>query len=295
MIKVAMIGLDTSHCISFPKCMQAPDCPEPDKVPGLRVITCLRFLTPFTNAETLDKRQQQLEAWGVKVTTRLDEALEGCDAILLEINDGSLHREYFEKVAALGKPVVLDKPLATTLEDGQAIITLMRKHKTRVWSGSGLPFCPEIGEVAARVPKVRYGHVFGVLNKAPAGDALIWYGVHVFETLQRIMGSGAQTVRAAENANGIVTVIDYGNSRQGLIETLNNCKHYGGRAQSDTVTVPFIIKDSANKRHIVNEIRKFFEGGPAPVDMATTFEGLAMMVAARQSVTTGKAVAVATL
>ena len=140
--------------------------------------------------------------------------------------------------------------------------------------------------------QVRYGQVFGVLNKAPAGDALIWYGVHVFETLQRIMGSGAQTVRAAENANGIVTVIDYGNGRQGLIETLNNCKHYGGRAQSDTVAVPFVIKDSTNKSRLVNEIRKFFEGGPAPVDMTTTFEGLAMMTAARQSIETGKAVKV---
>lgn len=292
MIKVAIIGLDTSHSISFPKCMQAPDCPEPDKVPGMRAITCLRFLTPFTNTETLDKRQQQLEAWGVKVTTRLDEALEGCDAILLEINDGSLHREYFNKVAALGKPVFLDKPLATTLEDGRAIIALMHKHKTRVWSGSGLPFCPEVGEVAARVPNVRYGHVFGVLNKAPAGDGLIWYGVHVFETLQRLMGPGARTVRAVENDNGIVSVIDYGNGRQGLIETLSHCKHYGGCAQSDTDTAPFIVKDSASKRPVINEIRKYFEGGPAPVDMATTFEGLAMMVAARQSITTGQAVPV---
>ena len=295
MIKIAMIGLDTSHCISFPKCMQAPDCPEPDKVPGLRVITCLRFLTPFTNAETLNKRQQQLEAWGVKVTTRLDEALEGCDAIMLEINDGSLHREYFEKVAALGKPVVLDKPLATTLEDGRAIIALMRKHNTRVWSGSGLPFFPEVSEVIARVPQVRYGNVFGVLNKAPAGDGLIWYGVHTFEMLQRIMGSGAQTVRATENANGIVTVIEYGNGRQGLVETIKNCKHYGGRAQSDTVIMPFVIKAAASKRYLVDEIRKYFEGGSAPVDMATSFEGLAMMVAARQSVNTGQAVPVATL
>ncbi|MDD5679350.1 MAG: Gfo/Idh/MocA family oxidoreductase [Kiritimatiellae bacterium] len=292
MIKIAMIGLDTSHCISFPKLMQAPDCPEPDKVPGLRVTTCLRFLTPFTNTETLDKRQQQLEAWGVKVTTRLDEALEGCDAILLEINDGAYHLEYFKKVAALGKPVFIDKPLATTLEDGRAIIALMRKHKTRVWSGSGLPFCPEVVDISARMPQPRYGHVFGVLNKAPDGDGLIWYGVHVFETLQKIMGPGARTARATENANGIVTVIDYGNGRQGLIENLNNCKYYGGCAQGDTAAVPFVIKESSNKRPCVIEIRKFFEGGPAPVEMATTFEGLSMMVAARQSITTGQTVKV---
>jgi hypothetical protein len=71
-IKVAIIGLDTSHSVEFPRRMQAPDCPEKNKVEGLRSVTCLRFETPFTNKEVLDERQKQLEAWGVKVTDDWD-------------------------------------------------------------------------------------------------------------------------------------------------------------------------------------------------------------------------------
>ena len=134
--------------------------------------------------------------------------------------------------------------------------------------------------------------MFGVLNKTTAGDALIWYGVHVFESLQRIMGPGARSVRAVENANGVVSVIDYGNGRQGVVETLDNCKVYGGRIQGDAATAAFVIKDPTNKRPLLVEILKFFEGGTAPVDLATSFEGLAMMVAARQSIASGQTVPV---
>ena len=44
------IGLDTSHSVEFPRRMQAPDCPEKNKVEGLKAVTCLRFET-LTNAE----------------------------------------------------------------------------------------------------------------------------------------------------------------------------------------------------------------------------------------------------
>ena len=37
-IKVAIIGLDTSHSVEFPRRMQAPDCPEKNKVEGLKAV-----------------------------------------------------------------------------------------------------------------------------------------------------------------------------------------------------------------------------------------------------------------
>lgn len=288
MINVAIIGLDTSHSIEFPRLMQAPDCPRNQKVPGLRTISCLRFATPFQNKKGLDQRQQQLEAWGIKVTTNFDEAAEGADAFMLEINDGSYHLEYFKKVAALGKPVFLDKPLAATLNDGQAIIKLMKKCHTRVWSGSSIPFSSELSQARVQVGDICMANVFGALGHAPAGDSLIWYGVHTFEMLQRLMGSNAQTVHALETQTGIVTVVNYGQDRQGVVETIRNCWSYGGRlignSQGQQKNVHFTCNTCYNYRNILRQIKTFFKGGPAPVDMTTTFEGLAMMVAARKSI-----------
>lgn len=70
-IKIAIVGLDTSHSIEFTKRLQAPDCPAEMRVPNMKVVSCLRFETPFQNKEGLDARQAQLESWGVKVTERL--------------------------------------------------------------------------------------------------------------------------------------------------------------------------------------------------------------------------------
>lgn len=102
-IKVAIIGLDTSHAVEFPKLMQDPAVPEQNQVHDLVATRCLRFETPFQNKEGLDKRQAYLESIGVMVTEDFDTAVADCDAIMIEINDPAKHLEYFEKCAGLGK------------------------------------------------------------------------------------------------------------------------------------------------------------------------------------------------
>ncbi len=292
MIKVGIIGLDTSHSVEFPRRMQAPDCPEADRVPGLKAVTCLRFETPFQNKQGLDTRQKQLEAWGVKVTESFDEAVEGCEAFLIEINDGSYHLEYFKKLAGLGKPIFLDKPLAGSLEDGREILRVARRHKTRVWSGSSIPFSPPLAENLAAFSRIHLGHVYGALGKAPAGDSLIWYGVHTFETLQKIMGPGARSVTAHESPAETVAMVDYGEGRQGLVECVPGCFLYGARAHGLDKEGKSLMKSfalPASYPALVGAIKSFLEGGPAPVSMETTFEGLAIVAAARQSIETGRA------
>ena len=121
-LRLAMVGLDTSHAVEFTRRLQAPDCPPDLRVAGARVVSCVRFVTPFQDAAGLDLRQAQLEAWGVAVGTDLDAALGlDVDAILIEINDPTLHLENVRRCAALKKPIFLDKPLAADLaEDGRS-------------------------------------------------------------------------------------------------------------------------------------------------------------------------------
>ena len=110
-IKVAFIGLDTSHSVQFAQYIQDPKIPAADRCTDLIVTRCMRFETPFQGKEGLDARQKQLEELGILVTEDFDEAVADCDAIFLEINDPSLHLEYFKKCAKLNKPIFLDKPI----------------------------------------------------------------------------------------------------------------------------------------------------------------------------------------
>ena len=124
----------------------------------------------------------------------------------------------------------------------------------------------------------------------------MWYGVHTFEMLQRVMGRGALAVRALETKGGIVAVVDYGAGREGVVETSRDNWIYGGHVNGvvnkGIQTMPFVCNSAYAYRDILRLIKAFFEGAAVPVDMLTTFEGLAMMTAARQSIETGQAVKV---
>ena len=294
-IKVAVVGLDTSHCVELPRRMHSPDLPREEKIDGMQVVAVNRFETPFQAKEGLDKRQEQLEAWGIKVTESLDETVADCDAIMIEINDPSLHLKYFEQLASLGKPIFLDKPLAGTVEDGREIIKLMRKYNTRVWSGSSLPFFPVLVDALNKFTmEVEIANAFGPLGTAPAGNSLIWYGVHTFEMMQKLIGHpGAEEVWATDNGLSVTSVVNYSDGRRGIVEAIRGSWFYGGRIQNRQCAMPFsFTSTNALYFNLLRQIRAFFRGCPAPVSMEKTFEGLAIMDATNRSIAEGKSVKV---
>jgi len=66
------------------------------------------------------------------------------DAILLESVDGRKHLEQARQVIAAGKPMFIDKPLASTLEDAREIARLAKAAGVPWFSTSSLRF-GEIG------------------------------------------------------------------------------------------------------------------------------------------------------
>lgn len=290
-IRIAMVGLDTSHCIELPRRMHDPDLPAEEKIDGMEIVACNRFETPFQKKEGLDNRQAQLEKWGIKVTEDFDETVADCDAIMVEINDPAFHREYFERVAKLGKPVFLDKPLAGSIEDGLAIMDTMRKYNVRCWSGSSLPFFPVVTDAIARfTPEVEIAHAFGPMGIAPAGDSLIWYGVHTIEMMQRLIGAcGAEEVFAHDNGKSIVAETMYNDGRLGIAEAIRGSWVYGGRLHAAGKAESFSFNSTnALYFNLLRNIRAFFRGCPAPTPMERTFEGLAIADAANRSIASGK-------
>lgn len=294
-IKIAMVGLDTSHCVELPRRMHSSELKPEEKIEGMQVVAVNRFETPFQNKEGLDKRQAQLEEWGIKVTEDFDETVADCDAIMMEINDPSLHLKYFEKVCKLGKPVFLDKPLAGCIEDGRKIVNLARENNVRVWSGSSLPFFPTLVEAQNKfLGEPEVVNAFGPLGKAAAGSSLIWYGVHTFEMVQKLIGhTGAKQVVANDNGRSIVSVISYDDGRVGVAECVRDSWLYGGRIQNRGCAETFSFSSTnALYYNLLKNIRSFFRGNLEPVTLEKTFEGLAIMCAAEESVSTGKPVEV---
>lgn len=283
-IKVALIGLDTSHAIEFARRMQAPDCPEDQKVEGMGAATCMRFGTPFESEEGLDKRQEQLESWGVHVTTDFDEAVKDCDAVMLEINDPSYHLEYFKRASELGKPIFLDKPLADNVKNGGEICRIAKEEAVRIFSASSLRFVPQLNEACDVMPAPCFVGTYGPLGQAASGSSVVWYGVHAFEMLERAMGRGAASVYSKRDGAGVVVIIEYPNARRGVVELTEKAWIYGGCLRNHKKSVPFVANTTWIYRDLLARVAEFFKGGDCPADLEDALEILGMLDAAERSV-----------
>jgi len=281
-IRVAIIGLDTSHSVEFARRMQAPDCPPDQRVGGLRATACMRFETPFQDAKGLDSRQTQMESWKIPVTDNFDRAVADCDAVMIEINDAALHLEYFTRALALKKRVFLDKPLADTIENGRAIVRAARDAAVPFFSASSLRFPRALEDASERIPAPAAATVFGPLGKAPAGSSIVWYGVHSFEMLQRAMGRGAVRLQARPDGMGAVVVVDYAGDRRDIVE-LSGLWTYGGCLRSKDAVAPFVVDAGRIYTDLLSRIAAFFRGGSAPVSPEETLEIMAMLDAAERS------------
>ena len=292
-INVAIIGLDTSHAVAFPQLMQDPATPAEQRVEKLKAVTCLRFETPFQGKAGLDKRQEYLESIGVKVTENFDEAVADCDAILIEINDPSLHLEYFEKCAALGKPIYLDKPVAGNVADTKKIYELAKKYNVRFFSASSLRFDIDFEETLEKGMPVKSAVIWGPVGVAAAGSSIVWYGVHTFEMLERIMGIGAESVTVVNDEKGHICTVAYPDGRRGVVELTRKAYRYGALLRDDenpavmvnvTGRVPFYAR-------LIKHIDSFFRGDDsAGVPLDESMEIMKMLEAADISSTTGKTV-----
>jgi predicted dehydrogenase len=286
-IKVAMIGLDTSHSIQFAKRMNDPNIEPELKVEGLKTVTCLRFETPFQNKEGLDKRQAELEGWGIKVSENFDECVEDCDAIMLEINDPAYHVEYFKKVMNLGKPIYLDKPMADNFSSGKIIYDLAKENNVRVFSCSSLRFVEAVTETKETLSEPEFVSVYGALGIAPAGSSVVWYGVHAMEMLQKLMGKGAVSIKAIPDDKGVVCIVKYKNGNRGIVELNIGSYIYGGVVRTKGVAVPFVVNMDMAYTLQLKEVARFFAGARADASMEDTLEVMDLLDTAQRSLDSG--------
>ena len=287
-IRIAVIGMDTSHAVELPKLMQDPNAPL--SISGMRVTRAMRFETPFQNKEGLDKREEYLRSIGVEVTEDFDYAVGDCDAIMLEINDPSLHLEYFEKAAVLGKPIFLDKPFADTIENTRKIIEIGKKYNVRYFTSSSLRFTVGLTGLLNQNVKVNSSYAWGPLGKAAAGSSIVWYGVHTFEQVERIMGIGAETVTTVPSGKGVVCVVKYKDGRSAVAELNEDKWVYGAVVRDDTEQEAFCTVRGKTPFYysLMEQIRLFFLGIDDIVSIEDSFEVMALCEAADKSFNSGK-------
>ncbi len=144
-IRLGIIGTDTSHVTAFTKILN--DESSPDHVPGGQVVAAYKGGSPDieSSASRVDQYAEELRTkWKVQFVASIPELCRRVDAVLLESVDGRVHLEQARQVIAAHKPLFIDKPLASTLQDAREIARLASAAGVPWFSASSLRF----GEIA---------------------------------------------------------------------------------------------------------------------------------------------------
>lgn len=288
-IRIGVIGLDTSHAPAFAKLLNDPNAAE--DVSGCKIVAAYPKGSPDIESSTsrVPGYVKQYEELGIAIVDSIPALLEQVDCVLLETNDGRPHLEQVLPVLKAGKPCFIDKPIAGSLADAIAIFEAAEKYKTPVFSSSSLRYMAGAQEVRnGKIGKVLGCDAFSPCSLEATHPDLFWYGIHGVEILFTVMGTGCESVSRTHSADFDLAVGAWSDGRIGTFRGIRKgAGGYGGRAFGDKASTE--LGGFGGYRPLVVEIVKFFKTRELPISPEETLEIYAFMEAADESKRNGGA------
>jgi predicted dehydrogenase len=284
LIKIGIIGLDTSHSPAFTKLFNAEN-PRPE-LAGFKVVSAYPHgsRTIKSSFDRISGYIDEVKGQGVEIADSIEAMLDKVDVVLLETNDGNPRLEQARKVIAAGKPFFIDKPVAASFKDTKTIYQEAQAAGVPIFSASSLRYMSNAQ--AVRYDK-KIGNVVGCEAFSPAvlepsHPDLFWYGIHGVEILFTVMGTGCETVTRFTNADTDVVVGQWKDGRIGTFRGTRAGKHeYGGTAFGTEGNL--VLGQYEGYEPLAVQIAEFFKTKKSPVDAAETLEIYAFMEAADES------------
>jgi len=283
-IKIGIIGLDTSHAPAFTKLFNAEN-PKPE-LAGFKVVAAFPQGSADikSSVDRIPGYIKQMQEMGVEVVDSIEQLLEKVDVVLLETNDGRVHLEQARAVFKAGKPVFIDKPVAASLKDAVAIYKESKEAKVPMFSASSLRYMNNVHAIRHenKIGKVLGADAFSPATLEPTHPDLFWYGIHGVEILFTVMGAGCESVTRYSTPDSEIVVGKWKDGRLGTFRGMRAGKHdYGGTAFGTEGNL--VLGKYEGYEPLAVKIAEFFKTGISPVDSAETLEIYAFMEAADES------------
>jgi len=219
-LRIAMIGLDTSHVEAFAKLLHEPD--NPWHVPGGRIVSAFPggsedFALSRDRVEGYTEKLRDLS--GAVICDSPEAAVEQADAVLLESVDGRVHRSQFERIAASGKPVFVDKPFALSSEDARAMFAVAEENQVPLMSCSSLRYAAGLTEALGddSSGELIGADFFGPMAIEPTQPGFFWYGIHTAEMLVATLGPGFRSIKLLSNEDHDLLSSEWADGRIGTL------------------------------------------------------------------------------
>lgn len=295
-LSIGIIGADTSHSVIFTELLN--NSKHKHHVQGGKVTVAFPGGSPdfALSANRLQGFTKRLsEEFGVRIVHSPEEVAEACDAVLLTSADGRVHLDQFGRIAAYGKPVFIDKPLALTSQDAFKIKRLADAWHIPVMSSSSLRYDERLVTALSQKDKGELigADVYGPMSVEPTQSYYFWYGIHAVEMLFAIMGAGCLEATAVSGDQHEWIVGRWGDGRVGTVRG-NRCSNpsFGAHlhfAQSST----YVDTATSVKPYyacLLEQVMSMFRTGKSPLDLSATLEIIRFLEAAELSRIKGSAV-----
>lgn len=155
------------------------------------------------------------DSLGVRYVQSYTDALAwGPDAVIVTA-ENARHRELVEAAAAVGAHILCEKPLATTVEDAEAMLAAVERAGVTLMTAYPVRFAPSFADLLHRVRSGQLGTLLAVKGtnngKLPAerawftdpalsgGGALVDHVVHCADLLDELLGEQPDSVHAVAN------------------------------------------------------------------------------------------------
>jgi predicted dehydrogenase len=184
-----------------------------------------RVRVKWVASRTAERAAKLAETLGAEATTDVEAAIRDPEIDAVDVCVPTpLHRELTELALAAGKHVFLEKPIALTLEDADAIVAAAAGSDRVFMVGMVLRFWPEYVELQRRVAVGELGRPLAVsaYRLSPPADWNDWMAdakqsggtpvdlmIHDFDQMNWLLGT-PRTVYAREPAPGhVVATVEY--------------------------------------------------------------------------------------
>lgn len=285
-LRLGIIGTDTSHATAFTRVLN--DAAAANHISGARVVAAYKGGSPDLeeSVKVIDKYAAELkDEWGVQFVNSIADLCPLVDGLLLESVDGRPHLAQFREAVRCAKPIFIDKPLASTLEDAFGIAKLAREAHVVWFSASALRFSP-IAEL--KTPQMSSAIVWAPAPLEPHHQLdLSWYGIHAVEMLYTLFGTGCVEASRLSSADSDVITGRWRDGRLGTIHTQRPYGKYGGVVFLKDRTLLAKPDIPIDYVPLVQQIVTFMQTKVAPVANEETLEIFEFMDAAQRSLQQG--------
>lgn len=289
MIRIGILGSDSSHALAFAKLCNIPDSHTGQyNFPDVRITTIYGHDNNKTEKTAFEGQIQE-------IVSSPDELIGKVDGVMVLFRDGNLHVPYALPFIKAGIPLWIDKPLTVTLEDTQILLKEAEKYNSLVTGGSTCKYSYDVLELEKIVKSGSVGNVLSGYINFPGDinspyNGIFFYGPHMIEILFTIFGYKVISLTTIKNDSNILCVANYDTYHVILDFTKDTCNNMCVIHGDKKSHVGEIRIDSSTYKAGLEKFIDMLKTGISPLSLDKLAASTRFLTAIKESLQTGKKV-----